>query len=141
MKFKYLEDVAIADICFEAYGKDVNELFENCGFAITDCMVNLKEVKPKVKKKIKLESDTLENLLYDFLSELLFIKDTDGFLFSNYKINVKQGKKFSIIADCSGNKIDYEKFELRNDIKAITKHMFEIKKNSKGYMARVVVDI
>ena len=32
-KYKFLEDVAIADIAFEAYGKSLNELFENAALA------------------------------------------------------------------------------------------------------------
>ena len=50
MKFKYLENVAIADTCFEAYGKTLNEMFENSALAVSDCMVNLKEIKQKVKR-------------------------------------------------------------------------------------------
>ena len=33
-KYKILEDVAIADIAIEAYGKNLNQLFENTAFAI-----------------------------------------------------------------------------------------------------------
>ena len=29
-KYKVLENIAIADIAFEAYGRDLNKLFENC---------------------------------------------------------------------------------------------------------------
>ncbi|MBI2670874.1 archease [Candidatus Woesearchaeota archaeon] len=141
MKFKYLEDVAIADIAFEAYGKDLNELFENCALALSDCMVNSKEIKIKAKKEIKLKSEKLEGLLYDFLSEIIFIKDTDGILFSKYKITIRANNGFELNAICQGDKIDYEKFELRNDVKAVTMHMFEIKKIGKNYKATVVVDI
>src|SRR3989344_3577578 len=103
MKFKFLEDVAIADIAFEAYGKNLENLFENCALALSDCMVNLKQIKPKIKKEIKLESDKLESLLYDFLSEIIFIKDTDGFLFFKYKIEIKQNKNFQLKATCEGD--------------------------------------
>ncbi|MEK6974057.1 MAG: archease [Nanoarchaeota archaeon] len=141
MKYRYLEDVAIADIAFEAYGEDINELFINCGLALTDCMVNMKQVKPNIKKTISLKSEKIEDLLYDFLSEIIFIKDTDGLLFSKYDISIKEKKGFSLNADCFGDKIDYEKLELRNDVKAVTMHMFEIKKEKNRYKATVVVDI
>ncbi len=141
MKFRFLEDVAIADIAFEAFGKDINELFENCALALSDCMVNLKQIKPKIKKTIKLKSENIEGLLYDFLSELLFIKDTDGLLFSNYKISIKEKKGFELNAICQGDKINYEKLDLGNDVKAVTMHMFEIKKEKNRFKATVVVDI
>lgn len=141
MKFKYLENVAIADIAFEAYGKDLNELFENCALAESDCMVNIKEIKLKIKKEINLKSEKIDNLLYDFLSELIYIKDTDGLLFSKYKISIKEGKKFELKAICTGDIIRRDEQELRNDVKAVTMHMFEIKKEKKRYKATIVVDI
>ena len=71
-KYKILEDVAIADIAFEIYGKDLNELFENAALAIFEETANLKNVDEKENKKIKIKSDKIEDLLYDFLSEILF---------------------------------------------------------------------
>ena len=75
MKFKVLEDVAIADIAFEAYGKNLNELFENSALAIFEESADLNKVEGKEKKSVKIEADNIENLLFDFLSELLFIKN------------------------------------------------------------------
>lgn len=141
MKFKFLEDVAIADIAFEAYGKDLNELFENCALALSDCMVDLKQIKGKIKKVIKIKSEKIEGLLYDFLSEIIFIKDTDGILFGKYQASIKQKKVFGLSVICQGDKINYEKLDLRNDVKAVTMHMFEIKKEKNNYKATVVVDI
>jgi len=141
-KFKVLDKVAIADIAFEAYGKDLNELFENSALAIFDETTDLKKVEEKKKKQIKLKADNIENLLYDFLSEILYIKDTDSFLFkkSNVKINEKN-KKYLLEADLSGEEINRKKHDLRNDIKAITLHMFKVEKTKEGYKAVIVVDV
>ena len=141
-KYKILEDVAIADIAIEAYGKDLDELFENTAFAIFEETADLKNVKDKEKKTIKINADNVEDLLYDFLSEILFLKDRDSFLFkkSNVKINEKN-EKYYLNAELSGEPIDREKHELRNDIKAITLHMFKIEKTKDGYKAVVVVDV
>lgn len=140
MKYKFLEDVAIADIAFIAYGKDLNKLFENTALALSDCMVNLKGLKNKIKKEISLKSDKLDILLYDFLSELIFIKDTDGLLFSKYKVNIDE-KNISLRAICQGEQIDRQRHELRNDVKAVTMHLFEIKKLNGKYSCTIVVDI
>ena len=67
-KFKYLENVAIADIAFEAYGKNLNEVFENCAYAFFDITCNIKTVKQKIKKEIKLNIKDGKDLLYHFLS-------------------------------------------------------------------------
>ena len=48
-KYKFLEDIAIADIAFEAYGKDLNELFENAALAIFELSADLDTVDASKK--------------------------------------------------------------------------------------------
>jgi SHS2 domain-containing protein len=137
-KYKVLENVAIADIAFETYGKDLNELFENTALAIFEETTNLNKVEEKKKKEIKLKAENIEDLLFDFLSEILFLKDKDSFLFKTSKVNIK---KFSLTAELKGEPINREKHELRNDIKAITLHMFKLEKTKEGFKATIVVDV
>jgi len=138
MKFKYLEDVAIADIAFEAYGKTLNEVFENSAYAFFDMTCNPKTVKQKIKKQIKVKAENEKDLLYNFLSELIFLKDSKQLIFNKVKVMIKDNK---LKATLYGDKIDYEKQELRNDIKAITFHLFNLEKIKKDYKATIVVDI
>lgn len=138
MKFKYLADVAIADIAFEAYGKNLNEVFENSAYAFFDMTCNPKTIKGKIKKIINLKNKDEKNLLYNFLSELIFLKDSKQLIFNKVKINIKEGKLKAVLY---GDNIDYEKQELRNDVKAITLHMFSLEKDKNNYKATVVVDI
>ena len=141
-KYKILEDVAIADIAIEAYGKNLNELFENSALAIFEESANLKNIKEKEKKSIKINAKNIEDLLYDFLSEILFLKDTYSIIFKKSKIKIqKKGKKYHLNAELYGEKIDRERHELGNDIKAITLHMFKIEKTKKGYKGMIVVDV
>jgi SHS2 domain-containing protein len=44
MTYKFLPDVALADIAFEAQSKTVNGLFESCAKALADIMVDRKSV-------------------------------------------------------------------------------------------------
>lgn len=141
-KYKIIEDIAIADIAIEAYGKDLNELFENAAFAIFEESAGLDKVEEKVKKNIKIDADNTEDLLFDFLSEILFLKDTYSILFKKVKVKIeKKGNKYVLSSELIGEEIDREKHELRNDIKAITLHMFKIEKVKEGYKALVVVDV
>ena len=138
MKFKYLADVAIADIAFEAYGKTLNEVFENSAYAFFDMTCNPKTVKQKIKQQIKVKAENEKDLLYNFLSELIFLKDSKQLIFNKVKVMIKDNK---LKATLYGDKIDYEKQELRNDIKAITFHLFNLEKIKKDYKATIVVDI
>ncbi|MBI2135249.1 archease [Candidatus Woesearchaeota archaeon] len=141
-KYKILEDVAIADIAIEAYGKNLDELFENSAYAIFEESADIKKISEKEKKTIKLSAKNAEDLLFDFLSEILFLKDTYSMIFKSSKIKiVKKNSNYSLHAELSGEKINTEKHELRNDIKAITLHMFKVEKTKAGYKALVVVDV
>ena len=138
---KFLEKVAIADIAYEAYGKDLNELFENAALAIFELSAEISTVDAKKKVNVNLENEKIDNLLYDFLSEILFLKDSKYMVFKKVKVSIKEGKTNKISAILEGDTINPEKQHLENDIKAVTMHMFELKKEKNRYKATVVVDI
>jgi|SRR3989338_8404093 len=140
-KYKFLEDIAIADIAYEAYGKGLDELFENCALAIFELSADVKTVDAEEKIEFELENEKIDNLLYDFLSEILFLKDSKYMVFKKVKVAVSEGKINKLKAVLEGDTINPEKQHLENDIKAVTMHMFELKKNKDGYIARIVVDI
>lgn len=141
MPYKFFRDVAIADVAFEASGRTLKELFESAGLAVTNTMVkDLKKVKPKISKKIKLKADSLESLLFSFLQEIVFLKDAKQLLLSKFAVKIDE-KNVTLTAKCSGEKLDMEKHELLVDVKAVTMHRFELKKEKKGWKASVILDV
>jgi len=141
LSYKYLEDVAVADIAFEATGKTLDELFVSCAEAVENSMAELKSISAKTKKEIKLKNETADLLLYDFLSELIFWKDTERMLFRKFSIKVRQNKNFELVAEIWGEKIDPKKHKLKDDVKAVTMHFFTIKKEANTYQITVTLDI
>jgi SHS2 domain-containing protein len=144
MKFRFLENIATADVAFEAYGKNLEELFENCGLALTEVMVDpstMSNVKCQMSN-IKLKSRNLDNLLFDFLSELVFIKDHDSLLFTKIKVKINRSSGiYYLTSDLFGEPIDPKYQHLRVDVKGVTKHIFKTEKEKEGYKATVVLDI
>ena len=140
MKYRFLPHTA--DSMFEAYGKSLEELFENSALAVEEIMVNIKTIKVVEEYEITLENVSEEGLLYDFLSELIFIKDTESLLFKEFEIIIHhKNKKYELFAKCKGEYIDRERHQLLDDAKAITKHDFEIKKDDYYYKTKIIVDI
>ena len=109
MKYKFLEEIAIADIAFEAYGKNLDELFANAALAVSDSMVNLETVKHKQKKIIKIKEKQIDLLLFDFLSEIIWIKDTKNLLLSKFDVKIQNGKINKLKCVAYGEKIDRKK--------------------------------
>ena len=141
MPFRFLEDIAIADVAFEATGKTLEEVFEAAGTATTEVMVDRKQVELKVKRSIELDEKDAERLLYSFLENLIFIKDVEGLLFGKMQLTIHKNQTYHLSAELVGDRIDSSKQELRNDVKAVTYHMFELKQNKDGWITRVVLDI
>ncbi|MEM5785443.1 MAG: archease [Candidatus Aenigmatarchaeota archaeon] len=139
MSIKFLENIATADIAFEIKEKTLVKLFKSAAFALEESMVDTKTVSPKIKKEFTIETDKLDYLLYNFLSKLIYYKDAEGLVFS--KVNLKISKKYKLHAKLKGEKIDINKHELRSDVKAVTFHMFEIKKEKNFWYCRVILDI
>ena len=122
MPFRYLPDVALADIAFEAESDTPSGLFETCALAISDIMVDPKSLRTSVRREFSLDSPDLDRLLYDFMTELIVLKDVDSLLFSKYDVRVSPDGR-SLSAAACGVPIEFERQRLRNDVKAVTLHL------------------
>ncbi len=143
MPFRFLEDTATADIAFEATGETPEELFTSAAEALEETQVRTEGLELRTEKKVELGSDNLDDLLFDFLNELIFHKDSEGLAFSKFNIKVEtlSPTHHTLVANIGGEKIDPKRHELRTDVKAVTKHLFGIKETPKGFKATVVLDI
>lgn len=140
--YRFLEDVATADVAFEATGKTPEELFASAAEALEETQVRTKNLELRTEREIKLKNETLDDLLFDFLNELIFFKDAESLVFADYKLKIGKGiDKYTLKGTIKGEKIDPEKHELRTDVKAVTKHRFGIQKTPEGLKATVILDI
>lgn len=138
-KFEFLEHTA--DVKFRAYGETIDQAFVNSALAMFNVIVDTEKVKPKVSKKIEIKSENLESLLYDFLENLLILVDVDGFLLSNIvSLKISKNKEYTLKAKVTGDDSP-EKYEIKEEIKAVTYNEMFIKQEGKKYIIQVVVDI
>ena len=138
-KFEFV-DITTADVAFIAYGKNLSELFSNAALALFEVMINTKQVKPIVTKKVKTDGEDLESLMFNWLNALLVYVDGNSLAFSKFKVEVDE-KKLKLKAECSGEKIDSKRHETRTAVKAATYHKLEVKKEDDYWKAKVIVDI
>lgn len=143
MSYQYLENVAIADVAFEASGKTLVELFSDAALAVTNTMVkDVKTLEQRVTKKVELEAENPEMLLYRFLQELVFFKDAELLLFNRYDLEISQEiGKWRLNATIHGEELDQEKHELAADVKAVSLHNFNLVKTKQGWQASVIIDV
>lgn len=141
MTYKYLENIATADAAFEVETLDFNSLFSESAQAMFGIMTDLSAVQSKSRKTIKLSADSADRLLFDWLSELIYLKDKDKFLFSRFVVDIRKNKGYELNAEVWGEPIDLGRHQPRADVKAITYHMFKVEQRGERWYARVVVDI
>ena len=143
MPYRFLEDLATADIAFEATSKTLEELFTEAALATTNVMVrDLKKIEETERREIKIEDDAIDMLLFNFLQEIIFYKDAEQLIFSRYDVKIRQeGPHFKLKAKFYGERLDMNKHDLIVDVKAVTLHKFEVKKTDAGWEATVILDI
>ena len=143
MPYHYLEEIGTADIAFEATGRDLPELFTDAADATTNVMIdNLDAIEPRETRQIELSNDKIDMLLFDFLQELIYLKDAERLLLRvrDAQIDKKEGKYF-LKAEAAGETLDAARHHQRADVKAVTLHDFSVEKENGGWKATVLLDI
>lgn len=139
--FQYLEDIATADVAFEARGSTLEELFVQCALATFEAMLDTKKVRGKIEKMIELENEDPEELLYDWLTEIISLKDSESLALGAFEVKLEKNRTNRLHAKVRGEKINPERHELRSDVKAVTYHLFKLRRDKGGWIATVVLDI
>ncbi|MBZ0156792.1 MAG: archease [Alphaproteobacteria bacterium] len=143
MPYRYLEGIATADIAFEAWGKDPEELFISSADATMNVMVErLESIRMDEQVSLELEHTDLDLLLFSFLNELVYYKDARRLLLRIRQISLqRENGKIFLHATTSGERLDPERHQLNVDVKAVTLHLFRVEQTDNGWKATVVLDI
>jgi len=140
-EFNFLEGIVTADVAVEVRGQTIEDLFATAALALFEVMVKIETVRPQREKKIRLESQTVDRLLYDWLSELVYLKDADSMLFCRFDLAINQENGYQLDATITGEEIDPRRHELRADVKAVTFHRFRVEERQGVWSAEIVFDI
>lgn len=133
-----------ADVQARCWGKSLEEAYNQTAYALMATITpNLNKISSKVEKKIKIEAEDKEALLFDFLSELLYIFDVEELVFNNIKVQIiKESEDLYVLnALLSGEKFDISKHEIGVEVKAITYSFMEIAESKNRVEISIVFDI
>jgi len=140
-RHRFLESVAVADCALEIEGDDLDDLFATAARALAEVMVDPATVRMSVERSVELQAPSLDLLLYDWLSELIYMKDSEQLVFPMTEAQVSDGAASRLSARLAGGVIDRATTELRADPKAVTFHRFALEPCGRGWRARLVIDI
>ena len=140
--FRFLEEIALADIAFEAEGESVEEVFRGATQALLECMANPATVSGGWERAIGRSDVDPSALLFDWLSEVVYWKDAAGVVFQEAPLTLTQeGDVWLLRARLVGAQVDQQTQELHADVKGVTKHLYELKQTGACWKVRVVLDV
>ena len=135
-KYKFIDDLT-SDVMFEAYGKDLKEVFTNAAEAMFKVICQIEKVRPSKHLIVKADADDASGLMFAWLQELIAAVDTEGMFLS--KFDILEISEKHVKARCWGEPVSQEKGE--TVVKAVTYYKFAFEKTDTGYRARVALDI
>ncbi|MDD2751734.1 MAG: archease [Candidatus Omnitrophica bacterium] len=127
-----------ADIGIKISGKSLKSIFQRAGLAIFQLSSEkLQNSKNRKKLIIKQRADKLDELLVNWLNELLSLSAAKGLIFE--KISIKKIDQQKIEAEVTG--ADISNYKVNTEIKAATYHQLKIAKNKNGWQAQIILDV
>jgi SHS2 domain-containing protein len=143
MPFEFLDEIATADVAFEAWGNTIEEMFISAAEATMNVMVaNLEKIERREKREIEIGSDALDMLLISLLQEIIFFKDAEQLLLRIQDVNIGcDDGLYSVRATGWGEQINPERHQLIVDVKAVTLHRFKVEHTPRGWETFIILDI
>ena len=115
-----------ADVMVRCTGRDLEECFGNAAYAMFDQIVDAERIDDVLERTVEISAEDDEERLYSFLSELLFVMDTESVVFNSFKVTF-DGDKVRCV--CKGESLDVKKHHAKAEIKAVTYHMLSVKRD------------
>lgn len=140
--FRFLDNIALADIAFEAEGDSLEELIRGATAALLETLADPATVGAVWEQRITKTDTNPADLLFDWLSDIVYWKDAAGVVFHEAPLSVaRQDAGWKLTARLVGAPVDRETQELRNDVKGVTKHLYQLRQENGLWSARVVLDV
>ena len=134
-KYELIEHTA--DVGVKAYGNTVAEAFVHVAEGMFDIITDESTIDPVGEYEIMLDAPDLEQLLVDWLSELLYLNGAFELVFGMFKVMISQNH---LSAHVYGEKYDVKKHRMGVEIKAVTYHMLQVNKEDPIFV-QVLFDI
>ena len=136
-RFEILDHTA--DIGLVIYGENLKALFGNAGEAFFRLITDLRKVRRRIERRINIGGESLDRLMVDWLSELLYLHDVENLLFQRFK--VESVGKDGLKAIVKGEPFREGVHVIKTEVKAVTYHRIEVRQEKGGWRAQVILDL
>jgi SHS2 domain-containing protein len=143
-KYKFFDHTA--DIGVEISGRTKKKLFANAADVLFDVMIEKIENKNKTsegmlkrQKTLKVNGADVEDLLINFLRELLYLFNGENFITDGCEMIQCTTKELE--ARLTGESFNSKKHLIKTEIKAVTYSGLTVEKYKTGWKARIIFDV
>lgn len=109
-----------------AYGDTLEEAFEETAKAMFSIITDISKVKKENKRELEVESENLESLLVNFLSDLIYLHEVNNELYSDFDVKIEEDGLIRLTGSAEGEKIDLDKHDMDTAVKAVSYHDISI---------------
>ena len=136
-RFEILDHTA--DIGIIIHGENLKALFGNAAEAFFHLITDLRKVRRRIERRVNIGGESLDRLMVDWLSELLYLHDVENLLFKGFEIDSvgEDGLK----AIVKGEPFQEGVHVIKTEVKAVTYHQIEVRPEKRGWRARVILDL
>lgn len=161
MPYRFLDHTA--DVGAEIEAPTVEALFAEAAAAFTDTVTVREEVRAEVERRVEVAAEGLDELMVEWLGELLFRFETEGLLVAEAAVEIdspQSGRTQSgwhlskpnggrgcqggwhLAAVLRGEVYEPQRHPIKVLIKAVTFHQLEVRETEGGgWFARVIFDV
>lgn len=137
--FRFRQIEHTADLGIEVEADTLEQLFEGAASAMAFLLADIELVRCAEEKELFINAFDLSEMMFRWLNELLFLFETEQFLFRYFQVSRIEGGNLE--AKIFGEKFDPGRHVIFEEIKGATYHMMEVSKKNSKWFARVIFDV
>ena len=118
------------DALVEVRADSMHHALEDAAYAAIDIMLDRERVGPAEIRRVSVESDTIHDMLYGWLEEIIYQTVTEGFAVRAVGVSyLHEAGRHAVRAQLDGEPLDVRRHRFRVEIKAPTYHEMSISQN------------
>jgi SHS2 domain-containing protein len=127
------------DLGMLVHGRNLPELFAHAAWAMFDLLSDATTIHPQQTITVSVEGTDLEDLLVRWLSELLYLYDTQRLMCCEARFTALEPTHLT--ATVQGEPFDPARHPIDTEIKAVTYHQIAVEQVAGRWQARVIFDL
>lgn len=136
---KYRLTTRQSELAVKVTGGSQAELFANSAFALFDVMSDVEKIEIKERLPLEVEGADRDDLLVNWMRELLYLYQRSGFLLKEFVI--REVKDTSVKAEVCGEKVDPDRHEIKQEIAAVAYHQSRMTKTGNQWTAQLIFEV